>query len=374
MKKIQAYFAPILVIIAYCIVSAACEKDHPSYKEEDEPQTDTTIQVDTTSPIDTTVAENWFKTRGLILGWSDINKSSVIDYISIAQEYGLTTFSIFNYMDLSQFKKKCEDAGIDIEYEEHAMSSLLPQGLMLTHPEYFHMTSKGERKAGNGCPSCAGALETVRNNVAKTVKKRIPTNHKYYFWLDDGGDICRCEQCKNLNAADQALAFENEIIKALREIDPEAQLAHLAYQSTWKAPKTIIPEEGVFLEFAPFWRNYQKPLSDPKATGSTGITHAQYLKYLSDNLKLFPRETTQILEYWCDLSPYCSWSYDKLVQMPWNSEVFQDDLKTYASYGIRHIVSYAAYVGPQYVNMFGFPDFIREYAEGLRDFKIDENQ
>ena len=48
--------------------------------------------------------------------------------------------------------------------------------------------------------------------------------------------------------------------------------------------------------------------------------------------------------------------------------VFQSDLETYAKYGIRHITCYTAYVGPQYVMKFGYPDFLIEYAEGLRDF------
>lgn len=312
--------------------------------------------------------ERWFKTRGLILGWSDVNKPAVIDYVDIAKTHGLTTFSIYGYTDLTAFAKKCTDAGIDIENEEHAVDILMPSSNFKEHPEYFHMSSSGNREIGNPCPSCKEGMDVVRANVPIFAKRKGGTNHRFYCWLYDGGETCHCDDCDGLSAADQALMIENAVIEELRKIDPEAQLAHLAYQDTWDAPTNVKPAEGVFLEFAPFWRNYTYPLSNSKAHGTTGITHGEYLAYLADNLKVFPRETAQVLEYWCDESPYCGWSYGNLKKLPWKNEVFLDDLETYASYGIHHVMCYAAYVGPKYVELFGQPQFIYDYADGLYNY------
>lgn len=371
MKRVLIAISALAVSLMLAPAFNACTK--PS-NEVDNPGKDTPSQEDTTvvtPPADSTDTpaepEPWFKTRGLCVGWSDVKKPDIIDYVELSS-HGINTLSIYSYMDLTAFKKRCNENGIDIEYEEHALDKLLPQGIMLQHPDYFATNKDGSKNAGAPCASSPGALEEIKARVPAFVKKRMPDNHKYYFWLADGGDVCHCEKCKDYNASDQALIFENAIIEALREIDPEAQVAHLAYQSTFAAPTHVTPAEGVFLEFAPFWRNYTYPLSKSNVKGSTGITHGQYMTYLSGNLRVFPRETAQILEYWCDLSPYCEWSYDKLKKMPWRSEVLEDDLKTYAALGIRHIVSYAAFVGPDYVEKYGYPDFLVEYAEALRDF------
>lgn len=368
MKKILK-FAILLLSVFVIMAPVSCEKreNREENKETQDPTEDKT-DPDPTEGGDEVKEEPWFITRGLCLSWYDVNKADVIDYVDIAKNYGLNTFSIFNYTDLSGYKKRCTDAGIDIEYEEHALSRLLPPSLFSTHPEYFHMGKDGKRAVGNGCPSNSEALAIIKKNVPTAIQNRKPTNHKYYFWLDDGGDVCHCSSCKHLNASDQALIFENEIIKELKKIDPEAILAHLAYVGTWAAPVKVKPEQGIFLEFAPFHRNYVYPLSKANVKGTTGVSHGQYMSYLSDNLRVFSRETAQVLEYWCDESPYCNWSYSNLKKLPWYNDTFLDDLDTYASMGIRHIMCYAAYVGPDYVNKFGFPQFIVDYATGLRDY------
>lgn len=317
----------------------------------------------------------FFKTRGIVLGWSEVNNASVIDYIDIAKRNSLNTFSIYNAPMTSQIWKdfcaKCADAGIHIEYEEHMMSFLLPRDLFATHPEYFRMDKNGKRNAdANGCPSSEGALREVYKNAIDIARRYVPTNHKYYFWLDDGGDICHCDKCKDLNASDQALIFENIALKAVRTIDPKATLAHLSYYNTLEPPSVIEPEDGIFLEFAPFFRTWDEPLANVWVTGRDGrITHAEYMKQLKANLKVFPVETAQVLEYWMDDSLFSGWDPNNLVAVPWKKAVFESDVKTYASLGIRNIMCYAAYVGPSYVIKFGYPDFLDEYGQGLLNYE-----
>ncbi len=332
---------------------------------------------DQDNPDDNTddpVEEPFFTMRGIVLGWSEVSNSSVIDYIAIAKKNGINTFSVYNAPRTTvvwkNFANQCALAGIDLEFEEHMMSYLLPRSLFSTHPEYFRMKADGTRtNDANGCPSSEGALAEVYNHALELGVNYASTNHKYYFWMDDGGDICHCEKCKNLNASDQALIFENKALEALKTIDPEAKLAHLAYSATLVPPTTVEPAEGIFLEFAPFHRSWDAPLKNTWVKGRTGITHAEYLRQLKANLEIFPTETAQVLEYWMDDSLFSNWNESKLVQVPWKSDVFTSDVETYASYGIRSITCYAAYVGPRYVQKFGYPSFLDEYGQTLLNYR-----
>ena len=70
-----------------------------------------------------------------------------------------------------------------------------------------------------------------------------------------------------------------------------------------------------------------------------------------------------------DDSLFSGWDPNNLVEVPWKSEVFLSDIATYASYGIRDITCYAAYVGPSYVLKFGYPNFLAEYGQGLLNYE-----
>ena len=85
-------------------------------------------------------------------------------------------------------------------------------------------------------------------------------------------------------------------------------MAHLAYQGTIPAPEIVKPENDIFLEFAPFNRRWDKPLRERDAIrdGMT-ITHGEYIDALEANLKVFPKETAQVLEYWMDVSLFSDW-------------------------------------------------------------------
>lgn len=319
--------------------------------------------------------EPFFKLRGVILCWDDIKNPDVIDWIDLMKKNGLNTISVcghpYDSPEYYEFRQKCIDAGLDFEYEEHAMSWLLPRELFATHPEYFRMDENGVRQSdGNGCPSCQEGLEVLMSNVPEFVRTHQPSNHKYYTWLFDGGDVCHCEKCRGYNVADQGLIFENHIIKALRKIDPEAQLAHLAYHNSIEAPSCVKPEEGIFLEFAPFFRTWDQPLKNKDVVGRDGkTTHGEFLRMLEDNLKVFPAETAQVLDYWMDDSLYSGWKKPQ-VQVPWNRDVFLSDLETYASYGIRNITAYAIYVDDYYVKTFGDISFVDDYGLGLLNYRL----
>ena len=353
-------------------------EDDPSEEPSEDASKDPSTPSDPSGedPSQDPDSDRWFKTRGIVCGWSDVYApyhTYKIDYLNIARMHHLNTFSIYG-ADRStntwkEYMAEAAEIGVKFEFQEHMMSFLLPRDLFNSHPEYFRMNKQGVRiDDANGCPSSEGAMQEVFKNAKDIGSRYEPTNHRYYFWLDDGGDVCYCDKCKGLSASDQALMFENTVIKALKELDPDAMLAHLAYHNTTNAPKSVKPQKDIFLEFAPFYRTWSHALSETWAEGKNGWTHAKYIKALEDNLKVFPTETAQVLEYWMDDSLFSGWNPSDLKPVPWNSKIFQDDLKTYAKHGIRHITCYCAYVGPEYHKKFGFPEFLNEYADGLYNF------
>jgi hypothetical protein len=53
-----------------------------------------------------------------------------------------------------------------------------------------------------------------------------------------------------------------------------------------------------------------------------------------------------------------------VIPLPWNREVFLDDLETYAARGLRHVTTFAVWLDGDYVARFGEPP-LEEYGGGL---------
>lgn len=101
------------------------------------------------------------------------------------------------------------------------------------------------------------------------------------------------------------------------------------------------------------------------------ITHGEYIDALEANLKVFPKETAQVLEYWMDVSLFSDWK-KPAVQLPWNKNVFLSDINTYAHYGIRNIIAYAVYVDAIYYETYKNVNFVQEYGDGLKNYRLPE--
>jgi hypothetical protein len=151
---------------------------------------------------------------------------------------------------------------------------------------------------------------------------------------------------------------ETRILKALRSLDPKAQVAHLAYANSLQPPKQIKPPEGIFLEYAPINRRYDIPYAQQGPNQQDG------LDALDANLEVFPRDTAQALEYWLDVSRFSHWKRPA-VKLPWKKEVFLADVEAYRKRGIRHITTFAVWIDASYKERFGNIDFIDEYGERL---------
>jgi hypothetical protein len=310
----------------------------------------------------------FFEMRGAILGVDDLK---TLDWPRLAHENGINTIGTHVTPDQvhefirseagQKFLADCKKYNIYVEHQLHAMRELLPRDLFDTDSTMFRMNKNGRRtKDCNLCVHSQRALDTVAANTVKYARLLPATNHRYYFWIDDGQPMCACPQCSQYSDSEQALLLENHMIKALRGFDPQAQLAHLSYANTLSAPRKVKPAEGVFLEFAPIGRKYTNVLSDEVP---------ELMRHLRENLEVFPVETAVVLEYWLDVSMFSRWK-KPAVKLSWNKAVFDQDIDLYAKLGIRNITSFAVFIDDKYVELYGDDwTFLNEYGMGMKKYK-----
>ncbi len=255
---------------------------------------------------------------------------------------------------------RCRSLGLDIEYELHALAELLPRALFEREPELFRMDENGNRAADcNLCPSNPQALRIVGENAVALSRILTPTTHRYYLWSDDGRPWCHCPQCAGLNDADQALLTTNALLGALRTWDPQARVAGLVYHRTLSPPTQVQPAPGVFLEFAPIERRWDRPLTDRSIEA-----HARLLDALDAAIEVYGvDEHSQVLEYWMDASRHSGWKRPA-TRIPWHPEVLAADLEHYAVKGFRRVTSFGCYLDQEYVNLHGEPP-VADYGAAL---------
>lgn len=177
--------------------------------------------------------------------------------------------SLLLLLENSEFRARIDlarEKGLEVAYEMHAGSWLLPRALYDEHPEYFRMDASGRRcRETNFCFSNPAAMDIAAHRAVLLARRLYGSSHRYFFWLDDtknGG--CRCEACRVYSASDQQLLFANRIVAELRKAIPDAQLGYLAYYDTVEQPTKVKPTEGIFLEFAPYERSFVTPIADQK--------------------------------------------------------------------------------------------------------------
>ncbi|NPV45783.1 MAG: DUF4838 domain-containing protein [Armatimonadetes bacterium] len=313
----------------------------------------------------------WFQTRAVMLGEGELR---AMDWPAAAARLGLNildlTYLAPSWLRATELGRRtvadCTRHGIGFEYGFHVCSWALPRDLFADNPELFRMNEDGQRTPdANLCVSAPRALEIAGERMASYVAPLKSTTGRYFFWIDDGQPMCRCPQCRGLSDSDQALVLVNSLLKAVRTVDPAARLCHLAYTRTLRPPTQVRPEPGIFLQFAPIERTFERPLSDRAARLVPGYpTHGELLDHLDGNLEWFGADGADVLEYWLDNSRFSGWKRENVRRVPWNREVFRDDLRTYAQRGIRHVRTYAFWYDRDYLARFGEPP-VDEYAADL---------
>ena len=236
------------------------------------------------------------------------------------------------------------EKGLKIEYGIHAAGYLLPRALFAEHPEYFRVDENGERNPDlNFCFSNKEAMELFLENTAKLAKQLYGSSKRYFLWLDDAKDAhCHCPECRKLSPSDQQMTVLNAMVRRLRKDDPEASLAYLAYVTAITPPETVKPEEGIFLEYAPYERKMDRPVSEMPESE---------IENLKDLLAFFGKENSVVLEYWYDNSLFSGYKKPPKVLVPNNDNV-RADLDFYRALGFEDLSSFACYLGDDYDELF----------------------
>lgn len=256
--------------------------------------------------------------------------------------------------ECGEIAKELASRGAGIEYELHVMSLLLPRELFSTHPEYFRLDEKGERSPDyNCCASNKDALEIISQNAFMLAKKLPATTHRYCFWLDDVRDkCCSCPECARLSVSDQALSVYNAVQRGIRRADKQGRQSYLAYCGATELPRGITPEDGVYLEYAPFDRNFKLPMSDP--------ANAVSAKNAFELASFFGAKEGKVLEYWLDNSMFSGWKKPP-KELKTDPDLIKRDLEFYDKLGFETVTTFACYLGSDYESLYGAPD-ISGYA------------
>lgn len=315
-------------------------------------------------------------TKGVVLYPFDLNLG---DWPERCAKAGITTIALHAARRLDvlrdfiagdagrAFLKQCAALGISVEYELHAMGELLSRELYYKDPTLFRIDAKGVRNVdANCCPHSVAALDIIAESAVKWARILTPTTGRYFYWPDDGAQWCSCPRCKGFTASEQALLVENHILRALKQHDRRATLSHISYHQTLAAPVQVKPEAGMFLEFAPIARDYGKSITDragktprPTAPHLNPETNGDYLDILAANMKVFGAATTQVLEYWLDVSRFSKWTRPA-VKLPFDAALCRADIAAYRRLGVRHITTFATFIDADYVKLHGDPQ--REIA------------
>ena len=252
--------------------------------------------------------------------------------------------------NVQELLNMAKEQGLNVEYELHSASYLLPRELFETHPEYFRVDSEGKRTSqANFCVSSSEALKIVSKRAAELAQSLYMSSDKFYFWLDDGKDLhCHCEKCRGLSPSDQQLIALNAMLEEIQKIRSDAKLAYLAYCTTIDAPKKIKPHKDIFLEYAPFLRDRSKPAS---------VMNSNEKENIKALFELFGKKDSKILEYWYDNSMFSGWKKPpKYLSV--DNDMMLDDIAFYRELGFENIGSFACFLGQDYEELHGEPDMI----------------
>ncbi|MDA1190631.1 MAG: DUF4838 domain-containing protein [Candidatus Poribacteria bacterium] len=310
-----------------------------------------------------------FERRGIVLLPSDL-EGMVETWVEWLVEAGLNLLGIHCDPDTAVAFVESEDGemllrlaerrAIDIEFEMHALRSLLPREEFERHPHWFRMNESRERVPDvNLCSANGNALDHVADRAVSYAKRLPTTTNRHYYWADDAQPWCACPDCANLSPSDQNVRVMNAIADALTAWESDAQLAYLAYWNTLEPPSQVEPSSALFLEYAPIKRNSALPLNDP--TDPANTEHAATLLRLT---RAFDMPRAHVLEYWMDVSRFSNWKRPG-IELPFYGEAIAEDVAFYESLGFRSATSFGAWIDAEYIERFGKPP-ISEYGRLLR--------
>ena len=245
--------------------------------------------------------------------------------------------------------RKAEDRGLQITCEMHAMRYLLPEDTLRKHPQWMRVNRAGNRTTeSNFCCSNPDALALAAENAARLYRRLPGRPRRVAFWLDDAKDaFCHCEKCACLSPSDQQMIILNAMLAGIRSVRRDAVLAYLAYYETLPAPEQTQPQEGIYLEYAPYLRSMDRPIFDE--------ANAACNRSLPGLLQFFGTKDATVLDYWYDNSWFSNYQKPPR-ELRVDNAVVRADMAYYRSLGFENISCFACYLGQDYRALYGLPD------------------
>lgn len=276
--------------------------------------------------------------------------------------------ALLQKMKTAEFRRLidyAEERGVSVEYELHAAGYLLPRNYFETHPQYFRMNENGQRTPDwNFCVSDQEALTLFSERAARLALSLYKSTHDYYFWMDDGHKIyCHCPKCRKYSASDQQLIAVNAMMRQIKKHIPDARMAYLAYCDSVVPPAAVQPEDGVFLEYAPFEKYTAKGEDAPQLI-------EREKEMIAPLMNFFAKQPKKVLEYWYDNSVCSKWRKPP-VKFVLNQERMQADIAEYRHIGFDVISTFACYLGEDYKALYGDVD-ITPFSKCLAENPISK--
>ena len=286
--------------------------------------------------------------RGIVLSPADLDG---LEWPAILIDAGLNLLGLHSDQLTAEQRRtvdRCVARGIDVEYHLHLSPRFMNAELFAARPEYFSMDILGQRaEEANVCVSSPGLLDLARESARQCVANAPATTHRYHLWAGDNRHWCNCEQCAAYSPSDQNVMLMHEFLDGARLADPRATVAYLAYLETLPAPTGVQPRPGVFLEFAPYRRNFMQPI---EATACDA--NRKHVAALDALLAVFPARDACVLEYWLDVSYWSN--YQKDASKPTVTEaMLASDIAFYVGRGFTSIASFACRMNEAYFSRFG---------------------
>lgn len=256
------------------------------------------------------------------------------------------------------------DKGIDIEYEMHALSWLLPRDMFTKQPEWFRMNAGGIRVNDyHFCHSNEEALVYISERAEKAAGIFNPTTKRHHLWLDDTDCDCHCQKCRELREdkdytpSDAAMLVYNAILDGIKAFDSKAAQCYLAYHTMYAAPEKVKPSDGIFLEYAPMTRDLDRPLRDLDSE-----KNKKTAGYIDNLLKTFSAVNAEALDYWFDNSWNSGWK-KPVKKLKFYPNVAKDDIEFYNEKGFETVTSFACFLGEEYYMLYKEHADIETYAK-----------
>ncbi len=296
--------------------------------------------------------------------WVDLILANAIDVVGFHPAGGtreMTFASMTKALEIAKtadFQKclaRLQAHGVETEYAFHGMSYLMPTELLRQNSDFCRMDPQGERTPdANFCPSSKQALEALSSACFRLAKQLTPSNHRYHIWQDDAATgECNCPACRSLSRADQALLINHAILEGVRAYDSQAMQSYLAYCDTLSLPKAVIPNAGIYLEFAPYQRDFFAPLTE-----SENEKNQKSIAPLPKLVEFFGKDHATVLDYWLDNSLYSGYRKPPKA-LTLQEDCVSKDCAFYAAQGFAYFTTFACFLGEDYRNLYGDPPLCR---------------